>query len=159
MVRVLYKVIDSFDPAKDYGKSITRQVSLCLNILRVINVQFEARFEQFWDYLVNEQDDLAGRLEKETFYPHDYPQKITRNYLASLFEGKFHAIRRQKYFSNNGKQHKITVYQFDENVIKSLSKKYNVEYGGLGGQGDKISNDSVDGVDHVDDSKLDHWIL
>lgn len=169
-LRVLYdtkysddakKVVDYYTKQRHESIWNSIEARMFKLILRVINVQFEARFEQFWDYLVNQQDDLAGRLEKETFYPHDYPQKITRNYLASLFEGKFHAIRRQKYFSNNGKQHKITVYQFDENVIKSLSKKYNVEYGGLGGQGDDVNNDSVDGVDHVNDSKgrLDHWVI
>lgn len=125
-------------------------------ILRVINGTLEARFEYFWHYLTNEQDDLSGHLEKETFYPHDYGQKITRNFLATLFEGKFHAKRRQKYSIENGKKHKITVYSFDENVLKSLSKKYNVVYSGPRGDGGKLS---IDEVDHVDDSKLDHWVI
>lgn len=33
MVRVKYKVVGSFDPAKDYGLDITRQVSQCLQLL------------------------------------------------------------------------------------------------------------------------------
>jgi len=37
-------------------------------ILLVIDENHEARFEGFWHYLVEEQDDLEGRLEKETFY-------------------------------------------------------------------------------------------
>lgn len=35
MVRVRYKVIDLFDPTKNYGKNISRQVSLCLNSLKL----------------------------------------------------------------------------------------------------------------------------
>jgi len=126
-------------------------------ILRVIDRTFEARFEYFWYYLTNEQDDLSGHLEKETFYPHDYAQKITRNFLSNLFEGKFHAKRRQKYSTVDGKKHKITVYQFDEKVIQSLSKKYNVSFSGPSGDGGKLP---VDEVDYVDDPKrLDHWVI
>ena len=34
MVQVRYKVVESFDPQKDYGVNITRQVSQCLQILK-----------------------------------------------------------------------------------------------------------------------------
>jgi len=130
-------------------------------ILCVIDRNFEVRFEYFWYYLTNEQDELSGHLEKETFFPHDYAQKITRNFLADLFEGKFHTKRRQKYSTDDGKKHKVTVYQFDENVIKSLSKKYNVEHGGPSGNGGQLTVDSADDVDHVEDFKgrLDHWVI
>ncbi len=34
MAQVRYKVIDTFDPQKDYGIEITRQVSQCLQLLK-----------------------------------------------------------------------------------------------------------------------------
>ena len=150
------KVVDYYTKQRHESIWNSIEARIFKLILNKIDVSFEARFEYFWDYLVNHQDELPGRLEKETFYPHDYGQKITRNYLASLFEGKFHAKRRQKYSTENGKQHKRTVYQFDENVVKSLTKKYNVRFSGPSGNGGKVSEDHVD---HVDDSKLDHWVI
>ncbi len=125
-------------------------------VVRILSEGLEFQFEAFWNYLVNEQDDIAGHLEKETFYPHDYAQKITRNYLAILFEGKFHAIRRQKYHTENGQKHKITVYQFKQDVIESLIKKYNIsESSGVSGTSGKLA----DHVDDVDGSKINHWVI
>jgi len=81
--------------------------------------------------------------------------------LANLFEGKFHTKRRQKYSTDDGKKHKVTVYQFDETVIQSLSKKYNVEYGGVSGIGTSQSDKKADDDDHVDDTTagLKDWII
>lgn len=122
---------------------------------RILSGSLELRLELFWDYLVNQQEDLPGHLEKETFYPHDYAQKITRNYLAILFEGKFHGIRRQKYRIENDSKHKITVYEFRDEVIKSLIKKYNIAPSGQSGGSGKLA----DHVDDVDGSKINHWVI
>ena len=42
MVRVRYKVIQSFDPDRNYGKNITRQVSQCLKSLK-LDREFEPK--------------------------------------------------------------------------------------------------------------------
>ncbi len=42
MVHVRYKVVESFDPDKDYGRNITRQVTLCLKSL-TLGREFEPK--------------------------------------------------------------------------------------------------------------------
>jgi hypothetical protein len=166
-LRVLYntkysqesqKVVDYYTKQRHESIWNSLEARLFKLILGALNSDFEARFEQFWDYLVNQQDDLSGHLDKQTFYPHDYAKKITRNYLSTLFEGKFHAKRQTKYQREQGHQRKTTVYRFDQNVIESLSKKYNVS-GGVSGPQGKSTNNKVDKIDHMDDPKLDHWVF
>lgn len=122
---------------------------------------FEIRLEDFWVHLVHEQDDLSGTLEKETFYPHEFGTKITRNYLARLLEDKFQARRKQLYKTDeNNKKHLLTVYQFKEDVIQVLSTKYNITessqsrlvvLSGQRGGGGRLDELKADHVDHVDD--------
>lgn len=126
----------------------------------------ELRLETFWENLINDQDVLSGSLEKETFFPHDFGTKITRNYLSKLFEQKFHAKRKISYRVADGKKHLLTSYWFDSSVIATLSRKYNIiddempqlgdiSSGRSGGSGQLTLNSEViaDHVDHVDDLK------
>ena len=118
----------------------------------------ELRLESFWEYLTQKQDELPGSIEKETFYPHDFGVKVTRNSLSRLFEDKFLARRKQSYLvDTEGKKHKLSVYQFKKEVVDVLSVKYNITTshaqkngsgGGSGGSG-KLDH-YVDHVDHVD---------
>jgi len=110
--------------------------------------------ENFWQFLTSEanpQDELPGRLDKQTFYPHNFAIKITRNYLAGLFEDKFQAKREKKYVVEDDKKHLVTEYSFDLEVIRKLTKKYNIVQvilsGGSGGSG-KL-DDHIDHVDHL----------
>ncbi len=66
MAQVKYKVIDTFDPNRDYGIEITRQVSQCLQILEKINhmvVTENKSFKQIRDDLVlMESEDTIPNL-------------------------------------------------------------------------------------------------
>ncbi|GFN40658.1 MAG: conserved hypothetical protein [Marine Group I thaumarchaeote] len=129
-------------------------------VLQNLNPNLELRLESFWEYLVNMQDEFTGSLEKETFYPHDFAEKVTRNYLSRLFEDKYDARKKQAYkIGEEGKKHLRTVYAFKEEVVKVLTKKYNIRNvpskvitsGGGGGSGQLNLEDSnhVDHVDHL----------
>jgi len=97
--------------------------------------------ENFWEYLVgNYQEELTGDLDKQTFFPHEFAIKVTRNYLARLFEDKFQGKRETKYVPlQDNKKHKVTTYVFDSEVVRKLSNKYNIPQivlsGGSGGSG------------------------
>ncbi len=130
-------------------------------VKQLLSGNTELRLEGFWHHLVNEQDELPGTLEKETFYPHDYSIKITRNSLASLFEDKFQAKRKPIYRLEDNKKHLITVYQFKPEVIEVLTKKYNVKNGsessnsglvlsGRSGGSGQLFEAQANHVDHVD---------
>ena len=128
-------------------------------LFKLIIQRFKERttinLEEFWQYLTSEenlQEELLGRLDKQTFYPHDFGIKVTRNYLASLFEDKFQAKRETKYIVEGKKKHKLTTYVFDLEVVRKLSQKYNIMpvilSGGSGGSGKLI--DAYDNhVDHL----------
>ena len=130
-------------------------------VTRVLDPNLELGLENFWDFLTQTQDELPGSMEKETFYPHDFGTKITRNSLSSLFESKFQARRKQSYrIDPKGKKHKRSVYQFNPEVIDVLTKKYNISNEKLGrvvsggGSGRSGEDDSkADHVDHVNHSK------
>lgn len=127
----------------------------------------DLRLEEFWQYLINEQDILSGVTEKETFFPHDFSAKITRNYLSKLLEQKFYAKRKSTYRTDAGKKHLMTAYQFNTEIISTLTKKYNVTddvmddlaldaTSGRGGGSGQLTlgfESKADHVDHVDDPK------
>ena len=82
----------------------------------------------FWLYLTDENygdPDLPGKLEKQTFWPLDYPNSISRNLLAKLFLEKFQSIRKKLTEIVEGKKHERTLYEFDPEIVQKLSKKYN----------------------------------
>ena len=94
--------------------------------------------ENFWQYLTTDNTYFKGRLEKETFYPHDFVDKVTRNSLSNLFEDKFQAIKRTfNEFDENKKKHKVTKYEFKPEIIQKLAIKYNISFSssGEGGEG------------------------
>lgn len=98
-------------------------------LLDQLDVELKLRLEQFWLYLVQEQDELLGIVEKDTFYPHDFfAVRVTRNLLSKLFQEKFQAKKISTYeIDEHGKPHKNTLYVFDNQVIQTLSKKYHLE--------------------------------
>lgn len=104
--------------------------------------------EKFWEVLVSRNDELEGEVNHGTFYPNDFQKKVTRNYLAKLFEEKFSAKKQVIVEKKEDKTHQQTVYVFDQKIIQTLSKKYNVSLSfsffssGHGSQG------GTDKVDH-----------
>ena len=95
-------------------------------IVDKLDDKLSLRLESFWYYLTQEQGDLAGTLDKETFYPHDFPKKVTRNYLSKLFDEKFQAKRHTKYETIGERKHLRTEYKFDLEIVQKLATKYNI---------------------------------
>ncbi|MBN4046078.1 hypothetical protein JYT57_00170 [Nitrosarchaeum koreense] len=95
-------------------------------VIDKINDKLSIRLESFWYYLTQEQDDLMGHLDKETFYPHDFTKKITRNFLSKLFDEKFQGKKTTKYETIGERKHQRTEYIFDSKVILKLAQKYNI---------------------------------
>jgi len=96
-------------------------------VMDKLNEKLSIRLESFWYYLTQDQGDLAGMLDKETFSPHDFTKKITRNYLSKLFDEKFQAKRSIKYEIHGERKHQRTEYLFDFEIITKLVQKYNIE--------------------------------
>ena len=95
-------------------------------LIQKINEESRIHLESFWNYLCFEQEEISGDLDKQTFLPHDYSKKITRNFLSRLFEDKFQAKRTTKYEVIEGKKHLKTEYLFDLDILQRLVTKYNV---------------------------------
>lgn len=95
-------------------------------LIQKINENHRIHLESFWDYLCSDQGEISGDLDKQTFLPHDYSKKITRNFLSRLFEDKFQAKRITKYELIEGKKHLRTEYLFDPDILQRLATKYNV---------------------------------
>ena len=87
--------------------------------------------ENFWQYITSDElgdPELEGDLDKQTFYPSDFPRRITRNTLSKLFAEKFQGVRRQVHeVQEDGKQHLRTLYVFDPIICNKLAKKYNIK--------------------------------
>lgn len=101
-------------------------------ILTIIKPMLEENLEikllKIWDAITH-SDELPGDLDstRRTFYPHG-DAKITLNSLSRILTDKFHAVKRvKKEKRDDGKRPKVTYYVFDEEVIKILSEKYNIE--------------------------------
>jgi len=112
--------------------------------------------ESFWYYLTQEQGDFPGTLDKETFYPHEFTKKVTRNFLSKLFDEKFQATKTTKYETIGEKKHLRTEYQFNSAIIQKLVQKYHIELSidsvilsGQRGGGGEIVADHVDNVYHL----------
>lgn len=97
-------------------------------ILTIIKPMIEENckvsFRRMWDAITNNNDELPGDLESSgsTFHPH-FGEKITRNTLSHMLTEKFHAEK----VKLDGKRPQIRYYRFDMEVIRILSKKYNIE--------------------------------
>jgi len=154
------------EPCKDVVNYYTKQRhqiiwnSLEARIFKLvvdkINDKLSLRLESFWYYLTQEQGDFPGIIDKETFYPHDFTKKVTRNFLSKLFDEKFQAIKSTKYETIGERKHQRTEYQFDSKVIQKLAQKYNIELSidsvilsGQRGGGGEIVADHVDNVYHL----------
>jgi len=155
-----------FQPCKKVVEYYTKQRhqsiwnSLESRLFRLVvdnlNDKLSIRLESFWHYLTQEQGDLAGSLDKETFYPHDFTKKVTRNFLSKLFDEKFQAKRITKYETIGDRKHQRTEYLFDYKIIQKLVQKYNVELpidsvilSGGGGTSGELLDNHVDDVDHL----------
>ena len=96
-------------------------------ILAIIKPMIEenpkVEFRKMWDAITH-SDELPGDLESSgsTFHPH-FGEKITRNTLSGILREKFHAVREK----DDGKRPLVTYYVFDMEVIRILSKRYNIE--------------------------------
>lgn len=145
-----------FDACQDVVKYYTKQRhqaiwnSLESRVLKLAIDRFGKKlsisFESFWQYLINEQGELRGTLDKETFLPHEFPTKVTRNSLAKMLEEKFKARKVSRYETVENKKHLRTEYVFDLETVKQLVEKYNIELpidsvilGGEGGEGGDTS--------------------
>lgn len=101
-------------------------------ILTIIKPMLEESLEiellKIWDAII-ESDELPGDLDstKRTFHTHFGDTKITLNSLSHILIEKFHAKKRSKYETRDGKRKKVTYYVFDKEVIRILSEKYHIE--------------------------------
>ena len=148
-----------FEPCSDVVKYYTLQRhqaiwnSLESRILKLVIDRFDQKlsinFESFWHNLTQEQDELRGTIDKETFLPHEFPKKVIRNSLSKMFEEKFKARKVSRYETIENKKHLKTEYLFDSETILKLVEKYNITIpidsivlsggGGGGGGGDSAS--------------------
>jgi hypothetical protein len=117
--------------------------SLEARIFRLVIERFDntpsINFESFWYFMTEEQKELSGWLEHQTFYPNDFPKKVTRNFLSKLFEEKFQGKKFTRYETVGAKKHLKTEYVFEPKILQRLAEKYNVSMSidspVLGGQG------------------------
>ena len=91
-----------------------------------IDDELSIPLESFWYYLTEDQKDLPGSIDKETFYPHEFTKKITRNFLSKLFDEKFQGKKKIKYETIGKRKHQRTEYTFDSKILLRLSQKYNI---------------------------------
>lgn len=95
-------------------------------ILAIIKPMIEenpkVEFRRMWEAITH-SDELPGDLDSSgsTFHPH-FGEKITRNTFSGILKEKFHAERER----DVGKRPLVTYYIFDIEVIRVLSKRYNI---------------------------------
>ena len=97
------------------------EAKLFEQIVLPIDRKFLVVFEDLWKSLTEKQDTIKGRLDKETFYSHDYG-KITRQKIAPILKNKFQGILDVTY--KDGKQ--VTSYLFNPKTLIKLVEKYNI---------------------------------
>jgi hypothetical protein len=125
--------------------------------------QLEVLFVILWDYLINDNPELPGRLDEKQakFYPDNFG-KITKNSLSRLLQDKFQAMPIERYVKEEDeeKYHKKTYYSFKIDVLSKLIMKYGIEipkdsllFSGLSGTSGQIIQESLDHLDHLDHPK------
>lgn len=120
-------------------------------VLQNLRGKFSLKMEAFWNYLTNEQDEIQGEMDKQTFFTYEFSKKVSRNYLSKLFEDKFQAKKNTRYETIDNKKHMITEYIFNESILEKLSHKYNVSLtSGLSGVSGQLTHAQVDHLDHID---------
>ncbi len=120
------EVVEHYTKQRHQGIWNSLEARIFKLIVDKLDDKLSIHLESFWHYLVQEQGDLAGTIDKETFYPHDFTNKVTRNYLSKLFDEKFQARRNTKYETVGERKHMRTEYKFDLKNIQKLAAKYNI---------------------------------
>ncbi|NIP61711.1 MAG: hypothetical protein GWN01_13530 [Nitrosopumilaceae archaeon] len=85
----------------------------------------EIDFRRMWK-IITTSDELPGEEYSEKTFYSDQFGKITQDCLAKILLFKFHAKRRKRYETIEGKRRKITSYVFDEEKIEILAQKYRI---------------------------------
>jgi hypothetical protein len=112
-----YYLLQRHDAIKDRIES-----KILTIILPMIEENQKVEFRKMWEAITH-SDELPGDLDSSgsTFHPH-FGEKITRNTFSNILREKFHAEREK----DDGKRPLVTYYIFDMEVIRVLSKKYNI---------------------------------
>ena len=106
--------------------------SIEAKIFKLVLVQLDGslslKIHEFWDNLCNGQDELPGEIDNKTFYTHEFSKNISHSYLKNLFVNTFQAKKMTTRKRVEGVHRKYTEYEFNEEIIRKLSKKYNVSH-------------------------------
>lgn len=96
-------------------------------LLENIDGNYEIKAEKMWNSISENNPLLPGEKYHHldnTFYPHDYEEKITRNSLYKLLKEKFGCDRRKI----NRNSHQVTIYKFKKESLMNLAKIYKVKF-------------------------------
>lgn len=100
-------------------------------VIKKIDGNLELKFEDYWNYITGNNEDLPGKLDDRTrksFHPEEFGVTITPQLVASIFRDKFQATKKQaRARDEDRKQHQVTTYVFNNEIILKLSKKYGVD--------------------------------
>jgi len=97
-------------------------------VLEKIDQNLELTIKSFWDFITDNNPEFSGKLDGMTFYPEDFPGKITTHSIAKILEDKFQAEKtKNKIRDENKIQHQVTSYSFKKDVIETFVKKYGIE--------------------------------
>lgn len=123
-------VVDFYTKQRHEGIWNSLEARIFKIVIKRLNENLGINLENFWLYIADKEQgdpELDGELLKQTFWPNDFPIKVTRNSLSRLFNEKFQAIRKQTHeVQADGKQHERTFYEFDSEICQKLAKKYNI---------------------------------
>lgn len=122
------KVVDYYINQRHEGIWNSLEAKIFKLVLDQINDNLSLKISKFWDKLCNNQDEIAGELDNKTFYTHEYSKNISHNYLTNLFINTFQAKKVTTRKMVEGVHRKYTDYEFNEEIIRKLSKKYNVSH-------------------------------
>jgi len=132
-------------------------------LIQRLDSNLQLNFIQFWEFITNDNPDLYGSFKnnsQRTFYPDDYPDKITHHSLAKIIDYKFQGERLQRKFRENNIQRQQTLYSFKNDVLEKLVRKYGIElpvdhilYVGQHGQLDQQSGNQIDQDDQGKESR------
>jgi len=99
-------------------------------LLEKLDKEFHLNFINYWTFITQDNPQFDGSFKnnsERTFYPDDYPEKITHHSLAKIIDYKFQGKKLQtKFRDDNNVQHQSTLYQFKKDVLQALVKKYGV---------------------------------
>ena len=97
-------------------------------VYEMLDEKEEIKFEKYWKNLVDGNSEVSGKLNGLIFYPDEYSEKISKQYLAKLFDNKFQASKDIRNYRNKSqRQHQETYYMFKKEIVKKLVKKYGIQ--------------------------------